>query len=487
MDAKMATKSTIHDRLGRQPVPAKHNYYINRSVCKYWLAGKCSRNPCKFMHTEVRAPNKVYRRPDYQSNAVLEEVKKHKKSFSCGPNNSLALSHQTRSISDHVNKNLPGKHNSLALSHQTGSVSDHVNKDLLGKQNNMKTNIVSTTVSGASEDISVKETTEKACVQWMSGTCAKGDGCQFLHTWFCGDWFSMLAKLQGHTQAVSGVALPANSDKLYSGSSDGTVRVWDCHTGQCTRVITLADKIGSVISEGPWIFVGLPNVIKAWNLETMTDFSLDTPKPCGQIYDMAVGQNMLFAGTQDGSIFVWEGSAENSKSFQLATSLKGHASAVVCLIVGENRLYSGSIDGTIRAWDLTTLQCVHTLNGHTDAVTSLICWEEYLISCSLDRTVKVWALGVDGNLQVVYTHSEKHGAVTLCGLYDSEAKPILLCSYNDNTVHLYELPSFNLRGKIFSKQEVRTIAAGPSGLFFTGDGTGAVSVWNLTEQGKKIS
>lgn len=29
-----------------------------------------------------------------------------------------------------------------------------------------------------------------------------------------------------------GIALPAGSDKLYTGSRDGIVRVWNCNTGQ---------------------------------------------------------------------------------------------------------------------------------------------------------------------------------------------------------------------------------------------------------------
>lgn len=33
------------------------------------------------------------------------------------------------------------------------------------------------------------------------------------------------------------------------------------------------------------------------------------------------------------------------------------------------------------------------------------------------------------------------GLLTLCGMHDSEAKPILLCSSKDNSVHLYDLPS----------------------------------------------
>lgn len=40
-------------------------------------------------------------------------------------------------------------------------------------------------------------------------------------------------------QAVSGIAFPSGSDKLYSGSEDEAVRVWDCQSGQVTVVSLL--------------------------------------------------------------------------------------------------------------------------------------------------------------------------------------------------------------------------------------------------------
>ncbi|KAF2290421.1 hypothetical protein GH714_012935 [Hevea brasiliensis] len=282
-------------------------------------------------------------------------------------------------------------------------------------------------VEGNASEEKTVECSKKACENWMSDKCDKEDGCQFLHSWFYGDWFSTLAKLKGHIQAVSGIALPSRSDKLFS-SSDGTVHVWDCNTGQSTRVINVGVKIGALISEGPWIFVGLPNIVKAWNIETAAEFNLDGP--VGQVNAIAVADvvDMLFAGAQDGAILAWKGSAKNPNPFELASSMKGHTSAVICLTIGRNRLYSGSVDNTIRAWDLDTLQCVHTLSGHNDAVTSLICWDQYLLSCSLDKTIKAWAFTEEGNLDVIYTHNEEHGAIALCGMPDAEAKPILLCS-----------------------------------------------------------
>lgn len=37
-------------------------------------------------------------------------------------------------------------------------------------------------------------------------------------------------------QVVSGIAMPSGSDKLYTGSTDETVRVWDCQSG---KVVTI--------------------------------------------------------------------------------------------------------------------------------------------------------------------------------------------------------------------------------------------------------
>ncbi|CAN6868909.1 unnamed protein product, partial [Brassica oleracea] len=316
--------------------------------------------------------------------------------------------------------------------------------------------------------------TEKICRYWVDGSCSHGDKCRYLHCWSKGDSFSLLTQLDGHEKLVSGIALPSGSDKLYTGSKDETIRVWDCASGQCTSVLNLGAEVGCVISEGPWLLVGMPNLVKAWNIETNADQSLSGP--VGQVYSLVVGTDLLFAGTQDGSILAWRYSAATN-CFEPAASLTGHTLGVVTLYVGANRLYSGSMDKSIKVWSLDNLQCIQTLTDHTSVVMSLICWDQFLLSCSLDNTVKIWAAVEGGDLEVTYTHKEKHGVLALCGVHDAEAKPVLLCCCNDSTLRLYDLPSFTERGKIFAKQEIRSIQIGPGGIFFTGDGTGQVKVW----------
>ncbi|KAJ6794030.1 zinc finger CCCH domain-containing protein 17-like [Iris pallida] len=312
------------------------------------------------------------------------------------------------------------------------------------------------------------------CKYFLAGTCGYGDRCRFLHSYSVGNAVSLLIPLLGHTKVVTGVTLPSGSDKLYSGSKDETVRIWDCQTGKCAGAIGVGGEVGCMISEGPWVFIGVPNAIKAWNTQMSTELSLTGP--AGQVYALVVGHGMLFAGTQDGRILAWKFSAVGN-CFEPAASLIGHRLAVVSMVVGSSWLYSGSMDHTIRVWDLTTLQCIQTLTDHSSVVMSVLCWDHFLLSCSLDQTIKVWVVKESGNLEVTYTHNEEHGVLVLCGMHDAQAKPVIFCSCNDNCVRLYDLPSFSERGKIFAKEEVRAIHTGPGGLFFTGEGTGELKVW----------
>ncbi|XP_010661204.1 zinc finger CCCH domain-containing protein 48 [Vitis vinifera] len=213
-------------------------------------------------------------------------------------------------------------------------------------------------------------------------------------------------------------------------SGNGDVRVWDCHTGRCVDQGNLGAQIGFLISQGPWLFAGLRNLVKAWNLKTEMQYSIDGP--VGQVYALeATTEDVLFAGTEDGSIFIWKCNPE-SNSFPLISILKGHTASVLSLQVGCKSLYSSSMDNMIR----------------------------------------IWACGKDGSMGVTHTRDEEHPILALFGMDDAYDKPILCCSCNDNSAILYELPSFTKRGTIFGKQEVGRIQSGPGGLFFTGDGTG---------------
>ncbi|KAL0371647.1 UNVERIFIED_CONTAM: Zinc finger CCCH domain-containing protein 48 [Sesamum calycinum] len=490
----------MFQRLGPSSSSDNSSNNKQQKVCFHWRQGKCTRYPCPFLHSELptganggkRAHQGFGAEDNYRGGGGLRRSGNY--NFS--------------------NSNTWGR----VQSQQPGNSNRTVVKKI-----------------------------EKLCNHWVQGSCKFGDSCKFLHQWSTGDCFTLLAPLEGHQQVVTGIALPSGSDKLYSGSQDETVRVWDCQSGQLAGLINLGGAVGCMLSEGPWVFVGLTNLVKleigdvafaihaascardgcgmlfglVWegsinqlrvnfgseDARALSDLQLNPYMlgfaafggmehsdiyraqfkwTCWTSLFLVVGGDLLFAGTQEGTILAWKFNVA-ANCFEPAASLKGHSLAVVTLVVGGNRMYSGSMDHSIKVWSLETLQCIQTLSGHTDVVMSILCWDHFLLSASLDKTVKVWAATETGNLEVTYTHTEEHGILTLCGMHDSEAKPVLFCSCNDHCIRVYDLPSFSERGKIFSKKEVRSIQIGPGGLFFTGDGSGQVKVWKWSAEPTPIS
>ncbi|PIN05932.1 U3 snoRNP-associated protein (contains WD40 repeats) [Handroanthus impetiginosus] len=469
MAIKAARGVSVFDRLGGRPV--------KNQVCKFWLMGRCKRNPCRFMHRELPPPQS-----EQSHSTPTADIHQHKsrKMTWRNPNYStsktVAISSNEGGILNRTSDQRASEKASENTERNSGDMDQEVVIASTGSDIQAEQEV--STIRADSGKSSVQEVQPKQCKYWITGNCVYGEKCKDLHSWFCGSGFTMLAKLGGHTKAITGISLPSGCDKLYTGGKDGSITAWDCHSGQCAGSVITDGEVGCLITEGPWLFVGLHNAVKAWNLTSHTEFSLNAPS--GLVCCMVVDDDKLFAGTEDGTILVWKCNSETISSEPTAT-LKEHNGAVCSFVIGANRLYSGSRDCTIKAWDLQDLQCVQTLYGHTKDVMSVLCWDCYLLSASLDNTLKVWAATESGTIEVVYELKEDYGFSALCGIHDAEVKPILLCSCNDNTVRLYDLPSFTERGRIFSKREVQVIQIGIDGLFFTGDATGDISVWKLSQ------
>ncbi|XP_027156351.1 zinc finger CCCH domain-containing protein 48-like isoform X4 [Coffea eugenioides] len=427
------TNRPVFDRLEGQQ---SQHLYVKNQVCKFWLAGQCNRNPCRFLHSHSPNPQ-----PQPQQ-------------------------------SDDPNANYGNK---IKTTWRNPNISASKNVKVSSPMN-VKVSSPGVVTSDVNCGHSGQRAQQKLCQYWVTGNCVHGDKCKDLHSWFSGSGLALLTKLERHNKAVTGVALPCGSDKLFSGSKDESVCLWDCNTGQCVGIVKPGGEIGCLISEGPWVFVGLQNAVMAWNIQTQTELLLRGP--VGLVKALVVGGDMLFGGAQDGSILVWKSTSESCSPEPVAF-LMGHRLAVLSLVVGANCLYSGSKDESIRVWDLKTLQCLQILNGHKNFVTSVLCWDKFLLSGSLDNRLKVWAATEFGDLEVVNEVEEDNGILALCGIHDAENKPILLCSCKDNSVCLYDLPSFAERGRIYAQEEVQTIAVGCGPLFFTGGAAGELSVWKL--------
>eukprot|EP00047_Mylnosiga_fluctuans_P004167 m.233044 g.233044 ORF g.233044 m.233044 type:complete len:697 (+) comp12450_c0_seq1:87-2177(+) len=105
----------------------------------------------------------------------------------------------------------------------------------------------------------------------------------------------------------------------------------------------------------------------------------------GPVWALAVHGDLLFSGSSDETIKVWD----TATSFKCKKTLNAHRGIVHTLCVHNHMLYSGSSDCVINVWDIDTLQLVTTLEGHDNPVCTLAVAGGLLLSGSL-KVVKIW-------------------------------------------------------------------------------------------------
>jgi hypothetical protein len=210
-----------------------------------------------------------------------------------------------------------------------------------------------------------------------------------------------LTQLEGHKAAVISLVMRSDGTRLYSGSFDHTIKVWDMTTGTCLQ--TLAEHTSSITSlhlshdEKILLSGSCDNTIKIWDLKTGKCLKTlqNTSSPLS--LQTSLDGQTLFCGFGYGNhtVQVWD----IITGICLHT-LCGHNGSVPLLQMSSNgkTLFSGSDDSTIKVWDVTTRGCLNTLHGHTSHIFSLQISPDgkTLFSGSKNGTIKVWDL-VTGN------------------------------------------------------------------------------------------
>ncbi len=303
-----------------------------------------------------------------------------------------------------------------------------------------------------------------------------------------------VSDLRGHRRKVTCLAVDYANSQLLSGSHDGTVRVWDCTSGQCVHTQEVGGEVDSMLVEHGWLFVGVKTregrgEVKGWALGGAHAGIVGHAPPgtevrleghTGQVTSLAMGNGMLFSGGQDKSIRVWKpsaatpvnvnvngnGNGNSQHQFECAAVLEqqnadGHRSSISCMTVAGPILFSGDTSGTIKVWDLQSGSIKQTLikahrNAQYPAITQLLIWEGHLMSGSLDGAVKIFEPGTDGTNMVnpacIFTHPEEmhssggtgggrgrgrnyhtnnnNGVLAMQGVADLDGKAVLMVSYN---------------------------------------------------------
>lgn len=214
------------------------------------------------------------------------------------------------------------------------------------------------------------------------------------------EWIAVRNRINpsiGHTNSITSVAFSLDGRRVFSGSKDKTIRIWDVESGEVIG-LPLRGHAASVTClavspEGKrLISASRDKKVRMWDAETGAHIGL---QPSG--HDAPVTS---IAFSPDGTRFV-TGSEESKILLCDASTLQiigaplyGHRDSVnsVAFSSDGNMIASGSSDRTVRMWDARTGQVMGSPLPHPSPVTSVYFSPDgkRVVSGSRDNLLRVW-------------------------------------------------------------------------------------------------
>ena len=332
----------------------------------------------------------------------------------------------------------------------------------------------------------------------------------------------LVRSLQGHEGGIWALAL--HGDTLVSGGTDGSTRIWDLQTSNCTHVfrrhagtvrcVVIAEPEESGTGESwpkqPIIVTGSrDHTLCGWVLprpedagytdDDSDDVSTSNPyhrfqlhghedsirsisargrKAASASYDRTVRIWDIVAGQ---CLFVLRGHTDKGWLLQLHESSSMSLLLIllqvynVIIDAGRDQVYSGSMDRTVRVWDLSSGVCKHTLSRHGSLVGVLSASPSFLVSGAAEGLVCVWD-PQSGDLVKTFEHKY---AITAIQHDDTK-----IISGSDGLVRVLDITN----GKeqvLLSDERTRVVSclalASQLCVAVTKQNTSSVDVWSFEE------
>ncbi len=206
------------------------------------------------------------------------------------------------------------------------------------------------------------------------------------------------AVLRGHKNCVTTVAFSPDGSQIVSGSTDGTLILWDAKSGKPIGepLRRHTEQVNSVAfgPDGSQFVSGYADAtLILWYERGKPVGETMRGHTTGSVRSVAFSPDgsRIVSGAEDKTLILWD--VQNCKS--ISEPLRGHKDIVrsVAFSPDGSRIISGSLDGTLILWDAKSGKPIgEPMRGHTDGVTSVAFSPDgsQIVSGSMDNTLILW-------------------------------------------------------------------------------------------------
>ncbi|KAG0455810.1 hypothetical protein HPP92_023598 [Vanilla planifolia] len=228
--------------------------------------------------------------------------------------------------------------------------------------------------------------------------------------WGCGQkLLHQVQETREHAKAVTSLAISPSGKKLFSGSIDKSLRVWSLHDGQinCMEVhdtkdqihnLTIASNMACFIPQGAGVKVltwnGGSKIINPNNYRNILHNSIKQQKllaKANPVYALEVQDGLIYSASSplDGTAVKIWNASDYSQVGSLPSTLE-----VRCMAISNELIYLGSKTGVVEIWAKDKLLRVGTLQIGTNCKVQCmaVVGDEVLVVGTSTGRLQAWGL-----------------------------------------------------------------------------------------------
>mmetsp|Transcript_13753 Transcript_13753/g.40690 ORF Transcript_13753/g.40690 Transcript_13753/m.40690 type:complete len:303 (-) Transcript_13753:106-1014(-) len=253
--------------------------------------------------------------------------------------------------------------------------------------------------------------------------CATGN--PSVHIWDIEGGNSPVVNFEGHTGNVTAAGFNKEVTWLYTGSEDGTIKIWDLRSPVAQRTYQSKGPVNTVTihpNQAELISGDQGGAVNVWDLTAAELTSVLELVPDGEVavrsVTIAADASKVVAGNNNADVFVWE--PESSVEYVPQHRFNAHKGYLLKAVLSPDTklLVTTSSDRTACVWSTETWQLQKTLAVHQrwvwDAAFSAD--SNYLVTASSDQSARLWDLKSG---DVIKHYTGHNLAVTCVALNDA--------------------------------------------------------------------